>query len=115
MSGVAQPVLPGIQREPSLFNVGRSVWVDWSLFASTLVIILNGRPDENSIIGATVKSDRNFSQPLPLRHSMGEFIAPLNTKRCRWSNNELALSALKLFTSCAISRVCRSDESSIEC
>jgi epoxyqueuosine reductase len=69
ISGVIQPIEPGTQSEPSALALGRSVDVDWSLLASTLLMILNGRPDESSISGAIVKSAKNFFQPLsPLRH-----------------------------------------------
>src|SRR5688500_16937755 len=104
-----------MQSVPSSKTFGLSVCDDWSLFASTFVMMLNGRPDDSSTIGATVKSEKIFAQVFPFLQLFGEAIKPLKTKRCRWSNSESDRSARKFPVSCGIKSVCRSDESSIEC
>src|SRR5262249_18805785 len=81
ISGV-HPAVPGTHSRLARTD-GRSVWFDWSLFVSWLLKILNGRPDEISKIGASVKSDMNFCQPLPERHVAGEAKTALKTNRCR--------------------------------
>ena len=68
----AQPAVPGTHSVPSASTDGRSVWFDWSLFVSWLLRMLNGRPDEISKIGATVKFERNAMKPISLTQLLGE-------------------------------------------
>ena len=58
-------------------------------------MMLNGRPELISTIGANVNPCRNLWNAVPERQRSGEPITPLKTKRCRWSNSESARSARK--------------------
>src|SRR5216684_3156452 len=100
---------------PSDSTVGRSLVLWKSPLASPTARMLNGRPDESSIIGDSEKPRRNDLTPPADFHSFGAENTPLKTKRCRWSNSELDRSPRKLVLSCGFRSVCKSDESSIEC
>src|SRR6266508_2046886 len=73
---------------PSDKTVGRSLVLWKSPLASPTARMLNGRPDETSIIGAKEKPrNHDFSPPADF-HVSGAEKTPLKTNRCRWSNSE---------------------------
>lgn len=82
---------------------------------STPESMLNGRPDDISKMGATMKSAKTVRHPPPPRQEAGEASTPLKTKRWRWSNKESARSRSRRVTSCGSRSVCKSEESSMAC
>src|ERR687883_1421732 len=101
---------------PSAATLGRSFELCRSRFWSVPVRMLNGRPEEISTIGETVKSERKrWPKSVALRHDGGDATTALKTKRWRWSKSESERSARKLRLFCGFKSVCKSDESSIEC
>ena len=109
---------PGMNVEvvplPLAVMEGRAWDAPRSRRVSSPVMTLNGRPEENSTMGESVKSPKkrlkNPSPDLPL----GDCRTALVTQRWRWSFTELARSSLGKRLSCGSSGDCRSVESSIE-
>src|SRR5206468_8684968 len=99
---------------PGATITGRSVPELRSKLRSMLVMMLNGRPEFRSMIGASDQLLKSLpTKPLP--STLPDCSTPLKTKRWRWSKSELERSAFgsKLF--CGASGDCKSVESSIAC
>ena len=106
---------PGGTAAPAGRTDGRFVDVPRSRFGSDPISTLYGRPEETSIIGATVKfPNTRFQKPSPLLPP-GLRYTPLVIQRWRWSKSELPRSKAGKLLSCGAKRVERSVESSIEC
>src|SRR5512135_164238 len=82
---------------------GRSVEVLKLKFWSVPVTMLNGRPELNSMIGASVQSLKNLPQKVV--PTVPLWYMPLKTKRWRWSKVELARSRSGRTSFCGESRV----------
>src|SRR5947208_6157480 len=109
---------PGMNVEvvplPLAVMEGRAWEAPRSSRVSSPVMTLNGRPEENSTMGESVKSPKKcFKAPSP-DLALPDWKTALVTQRWRWSFTELARSSLGKRLSCGSSGDCRSVESSIE-
>src|SRR5437763_7808323 len=90
--------------------LGRPVNDESCILSPLPVMMLNGRPEFTSTIGANVQSLISFLPNPPPRCPV--WYTALNTKRWRWSKSDDERSSLGKKLSCGVSVDCRSVESS---
>src|SRR5262249_47761732 len=100
---------------PLVSNEGRASEAPRSSRVSSLVMILNGRPEETSMIGATVNPLMKWAHALLPLFEAPVLNTALVTQRWRWSFTEFPRSRLANRLSCGSRVDCRSVPLSIEC
>src|SRR5215472_14445045 len=99
---------------PPAATEGRAWDAPRSRRVSSPVITLNGRPEESSTIGESVKSPKKRLKTLSPDLALPDWNTALVTQRWRWSLSELERSRSGKRLSCGSSGDCKSVESSME-